>query len=44
MKHELVRFLITIEWEEEGKKKHLVLRVHKHKKDHYRAEVVHLRK
>ena len=41
-KGNLVGFLITIEWIEEGKRKHVVLHVRKHKGEHYKARITHL--
>jgi hypothetical protein len=41
-KGKLVGFLITIEWLEEGKSKHVVLHVRKHKGEHYRARITHI--
>ena len=41
-KGKLVGFLITIEWIEEGRTKHVVLHVRKHKGNHYRARITHL--
>ena len=40
----LIGFLITIEWIEEGKTKHVVLHVRKHKGGHYHARISHLTK
>ena len=41
-KGKLIGFLITIEWIEEGKRKHVVLHVRKHKGEHYKARITHL--
>jgi hypothetical protein len=41
-KGKLIGFLITIEWIEEGKTKHVVLHMRKHKGEHYKARITHL--
>jgi hypothetical protein len=38
-KGKLIRFFITIEWFEEGKKRHVVLHVREHKKGKYHARI-----
>jgi hypothetical protein len=40
-KGKLISFLITIEWFEEGRKKHVVLHVKEHKKGRYHARISH---
>jgi hypothetical protein len=41
-KGKLISFLITIEWFEEGRKKHVVLHVRQHRGGNYHARITHL--